>query len=111
MIFSGKRVTTDGKPVAGSNSVTPTGGAGGAHGVGRTLLTSSQTSALKSTAAAATSSPPAAVGKASLGNLSGASPSSNGTANSVPLLRSRCQTGLTTADHTRARSPSSSSWW
>ncbi len=111
MIFSGKRVKTDGKPVANSNSVTSTGGAGRAHGVGRTLLTSSQPNALKTTQAAASSSPPAPVGKASLGKLSGASPSSSGTANSDLLLRSRCPDGLTLADHSRSRSPSSSSWW
>lgn len=111
MIFSGKRVKTDGKPVASSNSVTSTGGAGGAHGAGRTLLTSSQPNALKSTQAVPSSSPPAPVGKAALGKLAGATPSSSGTANSDLLLRSRCPDGLISADPNRSRSPSSSYWW
>lgn len=110
MIFSGKRVKTDGKPVASSHSGTTTGGTGGAYSVGRTLLTSSQPKTLKSTQAAASSSPQTSVGKASLGKLTGATPSSSGTAPSDLLLRSRCQAGLTT-DNSRSRSPSSSSWW
>ena len=112
MIFSGKRVKTEGKPVAGSELVKTTAVAGGASGVARaSSATISPPSSLGSIQAVSGSSTQASVGKASLGKASGATPSASGTANSDLLLRSRCQAGLPTAGHTRSRSPSSSSWW
>ncbi len=112
MIFSGKRVKTEGKPVVGSELVKTAGVAGGASGVVRaSSATISQPSSLGSIQAVSGSSPQTSIGKASLGKLSAATPSSSGTADSDLLLRSRCQAGLPIADHTRSRSPSSSSWW
>ena len=112
MIFSGKRVKTEGKPVAGSDLVKTTGVAGGASGVVRaSSVTNIQPISLGSIQAVSGSSPLASVGKASPGKVSGVTSSASGTTDSDLLLRSRCQAGLPTAGHTRSRSPSSSSWW
>ena len=105
MIFSGKRVKTEGKPAAGNDLAKPAGVAGGANGLVPALLVTGRPG-LGLPVAIASSTP-----AASLGKLAGATLPSSGTAHSAPLLRSRCSDGLTPADPTRARSPSSSYWW